>query len=93
MHKLKCVDLKTYRSSKKLQHQKRRSVSTEFVPKKKTLTQAEQELVKEKIQGSRGENINKSFVGKSNPIYATIAVIAAILLFFAFIAWVVIHSS
>ncbi len=93
MHKLKSISLKTYRSTKEIQRKKRRSISTEPPVKKKTLTQAEKELLAEKIQDGRDENINKSFVGRSNPIYLTITVIVLIALFFVFIAWVIIHSS
>jgi len=90
---MKGVSLKTYRSTKKMQRQKHRSVSTERCTEKKTLTRAEKELLAQKIHDGRDENINKSFVGRSNPIYLTIGVIVMIGLFFAFIAWVVIHSS
>jgi hypothetical protein len=93
MYKLKGISLKTYRSTKKMQRQKRRSVSTELPVEKKTLTQTEKELLAGKIQDGRDENINKSFVGRSNPIYLTITVIVLIVLFFVFIAWVIIHSS
>ena len=93
MYKIKGISLRTYRSTKKLQRQKRRSVSTEPSTEKKTLTQAEKELLTGKIQGGRDENINKSFVGRSNPIYLTITVIVLIFLFFVFIAWVVFQSS
>lgn len=93
MHKLKSISLKTYRSTKEIQRKKRRSISTELPVKKKTLTQAEKKLLAEKIQDGRDENINKSFVGRSNPIYLTITVIVLIALFFVFIAWVIIHSS
>ncbi len=93
MYKLKGISLKTYRSTKKIQGQKRRSVSTELPVKKKTLTQTEKELLAGKIRDGRDENINKSFVGRSNPVYLTITVIVLTALFFAFIAWVLIHSS
>ena len=93
MYKLKGISLKTYRSTKKMQRQKRRSVSTELPVEKKTLTQTEKELLAGKIQDGRDENINKSFVGRSNPVYLTITVIVLTALFFAFIAWVLIHSS
>ena len=93
MYKLKGISLKTYRSTREIQRQKRRSISTELPVKKKTLTQTEKELLAGKIQDGRDENINKSFVGKSNPIYLTITVIVLISLFFVFIAWVVSHSS
>ena len=93
MHKLKCVSLKTYRSTRKLQRQKNRSVSTELLTERKTLTQTEKELLAEKIQEDRDENINKSFMGRSSPVYLTIGVIVLIFLFFAYIAWVVSTSS
>ena len=93
MYKLRGINLKTYRSTKKIQRQKRRSISKEPSVEKKTLTQAEKELLAGKIQEDHDENINKSFVGRSNPIYLTITVIVLIVLFFVFIAWVIIHSS
>ena len=93
MYKLRGINLKTYKSTKKIQRQKKRSISQELPSEKKTLTRAEKKLLAEKIQGDRDENINKSFAGKSNPIYLTITVIVLIFLFFAFIAWVVYQSS
>lgn len=93
MYKLKGINLKTYRSTKKIQRDKKRSISTEHSLEKKTLTQAEKELLAEKIQEDRDENINKSFVGRSNPVYFAIAMIVLIGLFFVFIAWVVVRSS
>lgn len=93
MYKMKGISLKTYRSTKKMQRQKRRSVSAEVPTEKKTLTRAERKLLAEKIQEDRDENINKSFVGRSNPVYLTVIVIVLIALFFAFIAWVVSKSS
>ena len=93
MYKIRGVSLKTYRSTKKIQRQKRQSISTELPVEKKALTQTEKELLAEKIQEGRDENINKSFVGRSNPVYLTVIVIVLIALFFVFIAWVVIHSS
>lgn len=93
MYKIKGISLKTYRSTKKIQRQKRGSASKELPVKKETLTKTEKALLAEKIREDRGENINKSFVGRSNPVYLTIAVIVLIGLFFVFIAWVVIHSS
>lgn len=76
-----------------MQKQKGRSISTEPPVERKTLTQAEKELLAGKIQDSRDENINKSFVGRANPVYLTVIVIVLIALFFIFIAWVIIHSS
>ena len=93
MYKMKGISLKTYRSTKKMQRQKRRSVSTEPPTERKTLTRAEKELLARKIHDDRDANINKSFVGRSNPIYLTITVIVLIALFFVFIAWVVYQSS
>lgn len=93
MYKIKGVDLKTYQATKKIKRQQRRSTATERPVQKKRLTPAEKELLAEKIQGSRDENIDKSFVGKSNPVYRTIAVIVLILLFFLLIVWAVVHSS
>ena len=93
MYKMKGISLKTYKSTKKMQRQKRRSVSTELPTEKKTLTQTEKELLAGKIQEDRDENINKSFVGRANPIYLTITVIVLIALFFIFIAGVIIRSS
>ncbi len=93
MYKLKGISLKTYKSTKKMQRQKRRSVSTELPTEKKTLTRAEKELLAGKIQEDRDQNINKSFVGRSNPVYLTVIVIVLIALFFVFIAWVVSQSS
>ena len=93
MYKLKGISLKTYRSTKKIQRQKRRSISRELPVEKKTITQTEKELLAGKIRDSRDENINKSFVGRSNPVYLTITVIVLIALFSVFIAWVVTHSS
>lgn len=93
MYKLKGINLKTYKSTKKIQKQREQSISAEPPVQRKTLTRAEKELLAEKIQGDRDANINKSFVGKSNPIYLTITVIVLIALFFAFIAWVVYQSS
>lgn len=93
MYKIKGISLKTYKSTKKMQRQKGRSVSTELPTEKKRLTRAERKLLAEKIQEDRDENINKSFVGKSSPVYLTIVVIVLIALFFAFIAWGVYLSS
>ena len=93
MYKMKGISLKTYRSTKRMQRQKRRSVSTEVPTEKKTLTRAEKELLAEKIQEDRDENITKSFVGRSNPVYLTVIVLVLIALFFVFIAWVVYQSS
>ena len=93
MYKLRGINLKTYRSTKKIQRQKKRSISKELPVEKSTLTQAEKELLAGKIQDGHDENINKSFVGRSNPIYLTITVIVLIVLFFAYIAWVVSTSS
>ena len=93
MYKIKGINLRTYKSTKKMQRQKGQSISTELPVEKKTLTRAERKLLAEKIQEGRDENINKSFVGRSNPIYLTITVIVLIALFFLFIAWVIIHSS
>ena len=93
MYKIKGINLRTYKSTKKMQRQKGQSISTELPVKKKTLTRAERKLLAEKIQEGRDENINKSFVGRSNPVYLTITVIVLIALFFVFIAWVIIHSS
>ena len=93
MYKLKGISLKTYKSTKKMQRQKGQSISTELPVEKRTLTRAEKKLLAEKIQEDRDENINKSFVGRSNPIYLTITVIILIALFFVFIAWVVSQSS
>ncbi|MYG08266.1 hypothetical protein F4167_16970 [Candidatus Poribacteria bacterium] len=76
-----------------MQRQKGHSVSKELSTKKKTLTGVEKKLLAEKIQEDRDENINKSFVGKSSPVYLTIIVIVLIALFFAFIAWGVYQSS
>lgn len=93
MYKLRGINLKTYRSTKRIQRQKERSISKEPAVKKKTLTQAEKKLLAGKIQDGHDENINKSFVGKANPIYLTITAIVLIALFFAYIAWVVSTSS
>ena len=93
MYKIKGISLKTYKSTKKMQRQKGQSISTEPPVENKTLTRAEKELLARKIQEDRDENINKSFVGKSSPVYLTITVIVLIALFFVFIAWVVSQSS
>ena len=93
MYKIKGINLKTYKSTKKMQRQKKRSVSTELPTEKKTLTRAEKKLLAEKIQEDRDENMNKSFVGRSSPVYLTVIVIVLIALFFVFIAWVVSQSS
>ena len=93
MYKLRGINLKTYRSTKKIQRQKGRSISKEPAVKKKRLTQAQKKLLAGKIQDGHDENINKSFVGKANPIYLTITAIVLIALFFAYIAWVVSTSS
>ena len=93
MYKTKGINLKTYKSTKKIRRQKGQSISTEFPVEKKTLTQAEKELLAGKIQDGRDENIKKSFVGRSNPVHLTIAMIVLIALFFVFIAWVVTRSS
>ncbi|RKU18526.1 hypothetical protein C6503_09465 [Candidatus Poribacteria bacterium] len=93
MYKLRGVNLKTYKSTKKMQRQKGRSISRELPTEKKTLTRAEKEMLARKIRNDRDENINKSFVGRANPIYLTITVIVLIAVFFAFIAWVVSQSS
>ena len=93
MYKMRGINLKTYRSTKRIQRQKGRSISKEPAVKKKTLTQAEKKLLAGKIQDGHDENINKSFVGRANPIYLTITAIVLIALFFAYIAWVVSTSS
>ncbi|MDE0681995.1 MAG: hypothetical protein OXI63_03680 [Candidatus Poribacteria bacterium] len=93
MYKIKGISLKTYKSTKKMQRRKGQSISTEPPVENKTLTRAKKELLARKIQEDRDENINKSFVGKSSPVYLTITVIVLIALFFVFIAWVVSQSS
>ena len=87
MYKLKGINLKTYRSTKKIQRQKQQSTSTEHRVEKKTLTQAQKKLLAGKIQDSHDENINKSFVGKANPVYITLTAIGLIVVFFLWIAW------
>ena len=93
MYKLRGINLKTYRSTKKIQPKKRRATQTGSSVEKKTLTENEKDLLAGKIQDRRDENIKNSFLGKSNPIFLTITVIVLIALFFGFITWVVIHSS
>lgn len=93
MYKLRGINLKTYRSTKKIQRQKGRSISKEPAVKKKRLTQVQKKLLAGKIQDGHDENIKRSFVGKANPIYLTITAIVLIALFFAYIAWVVSTSS
>ena len=93
MYKMRGINLKTYRSTQKIQRQKKRSSSKELSVKTKTLTQAEKESLARKIQDGHDENINKSFVGKANPIYLTITAIVLIALFFLYVAWVVSTSS
>lgn len=93
MYKLRGINLKTYRSTKKVLRQKQESASKEHSVKKQTLTQAQKNLLSRKIQDRLDENINKSFLGKANPIHLTIAAIVLIALFFAYIAWVVSQSS
>ncbi len=93
MYKLRGINLKTYRSTKKIQRQKKRLISKELHVEKRALTQADKELLAGKIQDGHDENINKSFLGRSNPIYLTVTVIVLIALFFVYIAWVVSTSS
>lgn len=93
MYKIRGVSLKTYRSTREIQRKKKRSISTELPTDKKTLTENEKELLAEKIQEDRDQNINKSFVGRSNPVYLTISVIVLIGVFFVFIAWVIYNTS
>ena len=86
MYKLRGINLKTYRSTKEMQRQKGRAVSSEFC-KRKTFTQEEKEALAKKNQNDRDENINKSFVGKANPVYITLTAIGLIVVFFLWIAW------
>lgn len=86
MYKLRGINLKKYRSTKEMQRQKGRAVSPEFC-KKKTFTQEEKEALAKKNQDDRDANINKSFVGKANPVYITLAAIGLIVIFFLWIAW------
>ena len=103
MYKLKGINLKTYRSTKEIQRSKSRArtatrpaptpTKTQRPVEKKTLTENEKQWFAAKIQDRRDEQIKKSFLGKSNPIYLTITAIVLIALFFVFVTWVVIQSS
>ena len=63
-------------------------VSNEPATQKKELTQDEKEFFIGKIQNSGIANLEKSFAGKANPIYTTLAMIGLVLLFFIFVLWV-----
>ena len=52
---------------------------------KKALTGQEKDLLAAKIRGSRTENLTKTFAGRSNPVYRTMAIIGLFLLFFILI--------
>ena len=60
-------------------------VSNELASEKKGLTQGEKEFLTGKIQNSGIANLKKSFAGKANPIYTTLAMIGLVLLFFIFV--------
>ena len=62
--------------------------SNEPATEKRGLTQGEKVLLTGKIQNSGIANLKKSFAGKANPIYTTLAMIGLVLLFFIFILWV-----
>ncbi|MXY29298.1 hypothetical protein F4Y59_14200 [Candidatus Poribacteria bacterium] len=86
MHKLKCINLKPYRSTKEMQRRKRRLVSRAS-SRKKTFTQDQKELLGEKIEGTRTRNLKDSFAGKANPVHLTLTAIGLIVLFFLYIVW------
>lgn len=68
--------------------QKQPRVSTGHLFGKKELTQREKALLTEKIRDNSTESLKKSFAGKANPIYVTLAMIGLILLFFLWVLWV-----
>ena len=55
---------------------------------KKGLTQSEKAFLTGKIRDNGTESLKKSFAGKANPVYVTIAMIGLILLFFLWVIWV-----
>ncbi len=92
MHKLTGINLKTYRSTKEMQRQQKRSIPTDF-SKKKVFTKDEKELLTKKIQDAHDENISKSFAGKANPVHLTLTAIGLIVLFFLYIVWMLSDPS
>lgn len=56
--------------------------------KKKGLTQDEKEFLAGKIQSNGIVNLKKSFAGKANPVYTTLAMVSLVILFFIFVLWV-----
>ena len=63
-------------------------ISTVPLIEKKGLTQSEKILLTEKIRDNSTESLKKSFAGKANPVYVTLGMIGLILLFFAWVIWV-----
>ena len=63
-------------------------ISTEPLFEKKELTQSEKAFLTEKIRDSGTESLKKSFAGKANPVYVTLAMIGLTLLFFLWVIWV-----
>ena len=63
-------------------------VSNEPPIGKRVLTQDEKELLTGKIQSTGVANLKKSFAGKANPVYTTLAMIGMVLLFFLWVIWV-----
>ena len=63
-------------------------VSNEPPVGKRVLTQDEKEHLTGKIQSAGIANLKKSFAGKANPVYTTLAMIGMVLLFFLWVIWV-----
>lgn len=63
-------------------------ISAEPLVEKKGLTQSERAFLTEKIRDNGTESLKKSFAGKANPVYVTLAMIGLILLFFLWVIWV-----
>lgn len=73
---------------KRRRQHKQLQASTEPLFGKKALTQREKALLTEKIRDNSTESLKKSFAGKANPVYVTLAMIGLVLLFFLWVLWV-----
>ena len=58
-------------------------ISTEPLTEKKGLTQSEKAFLTGKIRDNSTASLKKSFAGKANPVYVTLATIGFVVLFFS----------
>ena len=83
-----CVLLLGLVLPRRKKHPKQPLVSSESPVGKRGLTQGEKEFLVGKIQSAGTANLKKSFAGKANPVYTTLAMIGLVLLFFLWVIWV-----